>query len=60
VVFDSKQASEYLKDSGVKHQDKVRIMKIRCGLHHNLAMSEHGLIFAFGQNSYGQIEMKNQ
>lgn len=34
---------------------RIRFSQIACGLHHSLALSAGGHLFAWGDNTYGQV-----
>lgn len=42
-------------DSPQKVQGLHNIIQVACGDSHTLALDEEGTVFAFGQNSYGQL-----
>lgn len=54
-LVDQKDKSEPTVINSLRH---VRISKVVCGSYFTMALSESGIVYAFGQNSNGQLGLK--
>ena len=52
---DFEQGNKAKESKEVKQMKEPRIIKFECGKNHNIALSETGIIYAWGDNNYGQI-----
>lgn len=56
---------DYIKiPRNIKSLSEVQVVQVACGHHHSLALSKESVVYAWGQNRYGQLgfgyEMKNE